>query len=500
MYTVTLAKTVLSTPSWLVATPRARGEVGLSWKYKPDPHRAGYNVYRNGVKVNAEPIPNTSFVDKGLRNGETYRYVVRAIGNPGGAESPPSNEATAKATSDSSMFGVCLTINVGEVLDTRMGDLTGDGYIDFLFSKWDDYKKAYNYRGELLWEIYTGDHGPLHYGWSAEYTPTHIWDIDNDGLNEVVCQYWQGGTWHVAVLEGATGRVKALAPLPARCYKLAIANFRGLPKAQDFAINLGEDEGRDGAIAFGWVAGGLSELWRYPTYVSAHYPKPADIDGDGHDEYVMGHKVLDHNGVVIHDWPWQSGHADSIMVSDFGLGGGKLILIAEEGWGYLFMYDPATRSVLWRIETEGTLSWHEIDIGNVRQDYPGYEIEVTRDDNGDINVPVLLISNDGRIIWKKRTITNTEECKLILWRGGNTLEVRGQKGIFDGYGNKIGDFRGGMWLGDVIGDYREEYFTFSPEGIFVVFTNPDFNPDSKPSIWESDPERVMEEYVNYSFY
>lgn len=488
----------LLTPRWLVASPRASGEIGLSWRYDEDPFRVGYNLYRNGVKINTETILGNSYIDTGLTNGQTYGYVVKAF-DSGGNESLPSNEAEATATSDPEEFGSTLAIYVGEELDVRIGDLTGDGYIDFLFSKWDDYKKAFNYKGELLWEIYTGSHGYIHYDWSADFTPTAIWDIDGDGKNEVVCQYVEGPsgseTWYLAILDGATGTIKRRVQIAGRMHHLSIANFRGLPQPQDIVICFKRDSESKNPTAF--RGEDLTQLWTYTvSSVRAAYPKPADIDGDGKDEYIMGHGVLDHDGTWLMDLPISNGHTDSIMVSDFGLGGAKLILMSDESDGYLYMFNPLTRQIMWRIrEYPGGSNYHEIDIANVRDDYPGLEIEVTIDDGP----YTYLISNDGQIIWKRTGIINTEEAKLIQWTGDDLFEVGGENGIFDGYGNKVSEGYVSLWLGDVIGDYREEHFGFW-EGWFYIVTNPELNPRSKPSIWESNPERVKEEYVNFAFY
>ena len=61
---------------------------------------AAYNVYRSPVsgggyvKANGSPVTGTDFDDTGLRNGQTYYYVVRAL-DAAGNESGPSNEGRA---------------------------------------------------------------------------------------------------------------------------------------------------------------------------------------------------------------------------------------------------------------------------------------------------------------------------------------------------------------------------------------------------------------------
>ena len=57
-----------------------RGEdVWVSWRYRSvDPREVGFNVYRDGARLNEAPITNvTYFVDKGAWRGAAIRYEVR---------------------------------------------------------------------------------------------------------------------------------------------------------------------------------------------------------------------------------------------------------------------------------------------------------------------------------------------------------------------------------------------------------------------------------------
>ena len=69
--------------------------VHLSWPGQAD--AAGYNVYRSStphlgyVKLNAEPVAGTAFVDDTAAVDGTYYYVITAVG-PTGLESNRSAE------------------------------------------------------------------------------------------------------------------------------------------------------------------------------------------------------------------------------------------------------------------------------------------------------------------------------------------------------------------------------------------------------------------------
>ena len=85
-------------PGGLHVTNEGNGEVGIAWDSVKG--AVGYNVYRSPVsgggyqRVNPAPLTGTSFSDNGLRNAQTYYYVVRAL-DKAGNESGPSNEVSA---------------------------------------------------------------------------------------------------------------------------------------------------------------------------------------------------------------------------------------------------------------------------------------------------------------------------------------------------------------------------------------------------------------------
>ncbi len=84
-------------PVGLAVTDEGNGQLSLAWNAVAG--AAGYNLYRSPVsgggwvKVNAAPLAATSFTDTGLRNAQTYYYVVTALDGPGN-ESGYSNEAS----------------------------------------------------------------------------------------------------------------------------------------------------------------------------------------------------------------------------------------------------------------------------------------------------------------------------------------------------------------------------------------------------------------------
>ena len=69
---------------------------------------SGYNVFRNGTKVNASPIAATPYVDSGLAASTTYAWTVTDL-NSSGVESTQS--AAASGTTSAGTTATCTTAN-----------------------------------------------------------------------------------------------------------------------------------------------------------------------------------------------------------------------------------------------------------------------------------------------------------------------------------------------------------------------------------------------------
>jgi len=82
-------------PTGLTATGEV-GRVKLTWNANSEPDLAGYIVYRNGVRLNQEPIRGTIYYVYGLSYGIGYEFQVSAV-DQAGNESEKSNVAKAAA-------------------------------------------------------------------------------------------------------------------------------------------------------------------------------------------------------------------------------------------------------------------------------------------------------------------------------------------------------------------------------------------------------------------
>jgi len=86
----------LQAPAGLAVAGASAGSITLSWNASNG--ATGYNVYRNGAKVNAAAVSSTGYTDAGLAPATSYSYQVSAVGN-GGVESARSATVTGGTAS-----------------------------------------------------------------------------------------------------------------------------------------------------------------------------------------------------------------------------------------------------------------------------------------------------------------------------------------------------------------------------------------------------------------
>jgi autotransporter-associated beta strand protein len=192
----------------------------VSWRWLATDHDdVAFNVYRDGLLINASPLTTkTNILDNTAVNGT---YVVKAI--IGGVEQESSESVAVMANT---YFDVALQIPPGGTTpsgeaytysanDASVGDVDGDGVYEIIL-KWDPsnakdnsqsgytgnvYIDAYKLNGTLLWRIDLGKN--IRAG--AHYTQFMVYDLDGDGKAEVACKTAPG-------TKGGNGSFLALGP------------------------------------------------------------------------------------------------------------------------------------------------------------------------------------------------------------------------------------------------------------------------------------------------
>ena len=387
--TLQVPDAVVSTPKQvefltrgLVAVQKTTNSVFLSWRLLGnDPATIAFNVYRNGVKVNASPITNaTNYID--ATDTTTNSYSIKAVID--GVEGTETAPVTVWAKNQ---LKVPLQIPPGGTLpdgrtygytanDTSVGDVDGDGVYEIIL-KWDPTivnDNAGGYSGKQIFDCYKLDGTRL---WRIDlginvnagphYNPFMVYDFDGDGKAEIILKtadgtidgagtvignatvdYRNTGGWvqqgpeFLTVFNGLTG-----AAMATTTYQPARAN------TSDWGDNYGNRQDRfvsavaylDGArpsiivgrgyynklmrAAYDWRNGQLTLRWifdskdpTHPEYDSYsgqgnHQMTIGDVDGDGKDEIINGSSAINDDGKPL--WTYGMGHGDALHMTDMDL-------------------------------------------------------------------------------------------------------------------------------------------------------------------------------------
>lgn len=195
----------------LVVLRQSPDSVMASWRFlSSDSDEMGFNVYRDGKKINQEPITDVTWLKeknkakkdalyevRDASTGETLdRYTLKA-GSPVGYLNIPLNIPAPGVTP----AGQEYTYHAN---DASVGDVDGDGRFEIIL-KWEPSNAHDNshdgYTGSVLFDCYTLDGEQL---WridlgkniraGAHYTQFMVYDLDGDGRAEVVMKTADGTT------------------------------------------------------------------------------------------------------------------------------------------------------------------------------------------------------------------------------------------------------------------------------------------------------------------
>lgn len=390
--------------------------------------------------------------------------------------------------------------------DIRMGDLTGNGEVDFVVFRSAGpgiktcFLGAFTGEGRYLWHVGEGGGQPTRPGSVA------IHDADGDGRSEVICLFQDRSKpagpdsfadMTVQIRDGATGRLRKQSAPPEVTrwttrvkqagthgnwahQRIVIANFRGLPKPQDFAIKLGFDY-----LAFDHD---LKLLWSHsvpdhaPNEHCSYIPDVADVDGDGKDELFGGQVLLDDDGRRL----WYEVKArptDSVYVLPWDDGRVRLI---TSGHGLVM---DAAGEPLFELGPGLVPHGQEVRVANFTDASPGPELMLRY--NGH-NPEVMLVSNRGQILhrFKLNRRPNNTGMEAVWWHGrerpallyyggklwgadGTTLADLPELPALKG---PVKDSRTMAFYhaipANVCGDSREELVLFNPWDRYVIVYSP----------------------------
>jgi hypothetical protein len=408
--------------------------------------------------------------------------AVRAIGDRI-REREKELAALRAANPQPRLWKTLVTPGFGAGRNVRFGDLDGDGKADILIAqniprvRGDAFDHiscltAMTLEGKILWQI--GRPDPRN-GLLTNDTPFQIHDIDGDGKNEVVLVR----DFQLQVLEGATGKVRQRAWMPAasrenkdRPYELnngdsiAFVNLAGGKSAQEIIV---KDRYRwfwvfDKDLRMRWTGEGQT----------GHYPFAYDFDGDGRQEFVIGYSLWNHlgkplwsNDKALHD------HADGISAGRFSgdAQAGPRVYVCGSDEGFI-MFDQHGRILkqvrLGHAQTQ--------TVGKFRSDLPGLQIYIANFWRS----PgiVTLFDADANMLGQKELAPGSTHLAPVNWTGdgkefallsGNTREG----GMIDGEFRRVVVFPDdghpdlAYAVLDLTGDPRDEIVLWDQQRIWI---------------------------------
>jgi len=366
------------------------GHFYIGWRVLgTDPDNLAFNLYRKSgnnkaVRVNDELITGaTNFIDAKANVKENNTWFVKTVLN--GTEKEASGSFSIPSeTPDKQYLSIPIIQREGYIPnDVSVGDLNGDGRYDLIVHMTGKGKdnaskgltdapifQAYSLDGKFLWEINLGKN--IREG--AHYTQFMVYDLDGDGIAELVCKTADGTTdsqntiigdgsrdWrdlnpdsvtygkilkgpeYLSIFDGRTGKVITTVDyIPERGniggwggkggngkndatgnrvdrFTACIAYLDGQHPS---VVMCRGYYGRTVLAAWDFKNNKLTSRWVFDTKngtnpysgMGNHGISVADVDNDGKDEIVFGSMVVDDDGTGLYTTGFR--HGDALHVSD----------------------------------------------------------------------------------------------------------------------------------------------------------------------------------------
>ncbi|MBS1369024.1 MAG: rhamnogalacturonan lyase [Lentisphaeria bacterium] len=509
----------------VIAVRKSAEEVFVTWRYlSRDPESTAFNVYRDGKKLNAEPVADvTFFVDRNRQGGV---YSVRPVAANGRETGEKSAAWTLPDDAPAGYVNIPLDRPAGGTApdgrefeyrpnDASIGDVDGDGEFEIIL-KWDPsnshdnshngctgnvYIDCYRLDGTKLWRIDLGRN--IRAG--AHYTQFMVYDLDGDGIAEVVMKTADGtvdgkgrvigdpeadyrnkygrileGPEFLTVFSGKTGAaLDTVDYVPARG-KVSDWGDKYGNRCDRFLAAVGYFDGvrpsvvmcrgyytRTVLAAFDWDGKKLGTRWVFDTNdpkwssyrgQGNHSLAVGDVDGDGKDEIVYGSCTIDHDGTGLYSTGL--GHGDAMHLTQFSpdLPGLQVWQCHENKRDGATFRDAATGKILFQHKSGSDVG--RCMAADVDPENPGLEMWASSG--------VGMFNVAGEAMPKPKKIS----CNMAVWWDGDlqrelldgtsvskwepeNLAVR-PLATFEGCGSNNGTKSNPCLAADMYGDWREE--------------------------------------------
>jgi len=323
---------------------------------------------------------------------------------------------------------------------------------------------------------------PSEKGFSTSALPIQIYDIDNDGVEEIIMVYND----RIQICSpDLTVEKETMCPISAAY--LTIGNISGNEKPQDIVL-------KDGYRTLCVYNNNLELLWSYDAPHDeklGHYPSTYDVDNDGKDEVVVGNCLLDHDGTMLQHYVdtvyGKTQHSDSIRVGEFDpeQNGPEIILAHSENGNIFVNYESfaTTNESYTHDELEHS---QKFAAGEFCPTIPGTEIFTSMKND----IGIYLHKGNGDRIWPDAVyypdlgtgVLQMDSSSFILAGSGQEYMFAPRcKTVIDGYNNKIVELPSDAYSQygksvDIDGDHRDELISWNRHRV-QIWTNVAVVPD-----------------------
>ncbi len=489
------------------------------------------------TKLNSSPLTaGTNYTDTSANLSQNNSYYVRPVVSGVEQPASNSYTLNAGAPIAPYLSIPIRKMSDYAIKHVSVGDLNGDGKYDFVVGRkpinvvnevatQPSVIDAYLNDGTFLWSI---DLGPTSYDLDniepgsttidvGNWDGVTVYDLDGDGKAEVFIRSAHGlvfgdGTTlsypsnsniqFMSAINGMTGAERSRIQIPTDYLSdgplgamMAVGYLDGEHPSLVVKMKnrIGSGEFNEMIVAYDFNGTSISQKWKWNRPAGAGYNGPypdghnirvVDVDQNGTDEVVEIGYVLNGNGTVKYSLAPQIVHGDRFYVGDFDPARPGL-----EGYGVQqnnpsmlveYYYDAATGQVLHTQYSSAVTDNGRGDVGDIDPNYPGMEywsFYGLHNSNNSVHTqigtsspwPSFGIQWDGDLL--SETVS-TDHAVIDQWNYTNQSTSRVSTLYNMGSGLATAD-GWPIYVGDVIGDWREEvmYEKGSRDGLVIFTTN-----------------------------
>lgn len=410
--------------------------------------------------------------------------------------------ATLFATNANASFTVPIR-NGGAIHFAWVGDLNGDGKMDYLIDRQENPQRieAYTDTGAFMWQVNFGYNsanqdnispGPstIDVGHNDGVT---VYDLNGDGKAEVIIKIADGVTFGngvvwtnsnhskqwLAVLNGATGALLNYVAMPtdyASVGPLACRLVGSNAGIYSYTKNRNSDGSFNLAVCcYTWSGSSLTQKWKFlrgsQNCPDGHNSRACDLNGDGVDDYAeIGFALNGTNGSllytlgtqgVVHGDRWHVAKIDPDRAGLQGYG-----IQQDNPSGLIdYYYDARNGTILWK-HMGAVNDWARGDAGDIDGSKRGYEVWTFNGVwNAKTNTQLCPAGNEPwpslRLWWDTDDLAESyNDGKIEQYVPGSTASGRRVERLYnitDYASDAVTEDRGApLFYGDFLGDWREE--------------------------------------------